>query len=81
MNSDRYRGGLDLLLDEEHAAFKTLFLPSLSVEMIQTYMAELIHDGEDGGIATFQHGDVVVIYRVNRGSILLSELWGRRGGS
>ena len=62
VNSDRYWGRLHVLLDQEHAALKSLLFPLLSVEMIETYMTEVIQDGEYGRIAAFEHGDVVLIY-------------------
>ena len=62
VNLDCKQGTLDVLLDQEHAALKSLLFPLLSVEMIETYMTEVIQDGEYGRIAAFEHGDVVLIY-------------------
>lgn len=45
VNSDRYRSRLHVLLDQEHAAFKALLFPFLSIKVIKADMAELIHDG------------------------------------
>lgn len=44
VNSDRYWDRLHVLLDQEHAAFKALFFPFLSIKVIEADVAELIHD-------------------------------------
>lgn len=74
MNSTPGLGTGYVLLNKKHAALKALFLPLLAIIMIQAYMTELIQDGNDGGIATFEDSDVILIYLVNGESELLLEL-------
>lgn len=75
VNLDRHQSGVDVLLDQKHAAFKPLLFPFLSIKVIQTNMTELVQDGCYRGIATFEYSEVVVIYRVRCEYVLFLELW------
>ena len=71
-----HRQASDVLLNDEDAALKSQAVPLLhfAIKVIQTYMTELIQDRDDGGIATFEDSDVILIYLVNGESELLLEL-------
>ena len=75
MNLGRGLSALNVLFHEKHATLESLFFPLLSVKMVQTYMTELIQDGDYGGIATFEHSDVIVIYLVDGSCELFLKLW------